>query len=117
MVKSVIGFVLTLVGGILQVLGGLFLALFFGLLGSTISEGIESPPAFIFYFYSLWGLWAILLGVLSIVSAVKMRSDDSEVGRKWSIAAIVFSVLSLGNTLVLAGGIVELMESKKKGKK
>jgi len=115
--KSVIGFVLTLVGGILQVLGGLFavfVVVSLKLLWFVIGL-LELEPKFVFYFYSLFGGWAILLGALSIVSAVKMKSDDSEVVRKWSIAAIVFAVLSFGNVLVLAGGILGLIDSKKKG--
>jgi len=109
MTKSTTGFVLALIGGILQVLVGLLLTMVFNL--ASNANLITGGPS---YFYSLFGVWILVFGALSIVGGVKMNSEDSATVKKWGIATIIFSVASMLNLLTFIGGILGVVQSSKK---
>jgi|SRR3989344_9205627 len=108
--KSTAGFVLALIGGILQVLTGLIVIALVVLAAAFTFQEYSNRGAGVVYL--ILALSYIILGIMSIVSGVKMRSEDFNVVKTWGIVAIVVAVLSLGNLLTLIGGILGIVQSK-----
>jgi len=115
------GFVLGLIGGILDILGGLFfLALtIFGLvLTSTVIPalpgGVDFSGGNLVYMPIILTIWFFIWGILSIVWAVKMNKDDEDSVRFGGIMSIISGVLC-SNIFVLIGGIVGVVQSGNEG--
>lgn len=115
--KSTGGFVLSLIGGILNVLLGFVFIVFWLLLiivvnsidikGSLASFGSISAIIFL----SLGGLF-VVLGILMIVFSLSINSDDDYKVKKSSIWCLVLGILNL-NLLTIVGGIMGIVASSK----
>jgi Family of unknown function (DUF6114) len=105
-------FVLSLIGGIFILLGGLADAAIYALVGGAVFALLPGLGV-LFLVLAVVGL---LIGLLTIVGAVMLRSKP-ESAHTWGILIIVFSVISLvtggggfiiGFILALIGGILAL---------
>lgn len=115
MSKSGAAFILTLIGGITQIIAGLVVTLALGLtaLAPTIVKGkTVSEPNSLLYLIPLIGVWVLATGIFAIVCAFKMRSEDADVVKKWGIITIVVAVVGLtGNIFTIIGGILGIIQS------
>lgn len=105
-------FVLSLIGGIFILLGGIAEAALFALVGSALLSFVPGLGAL---FLGL-AIAALLFGLIIIVGAIQMRSNPSS-AKTWGIIVIVLAVISLfgggggfiiGFILALIGGILAL---------
>jgi hypothetical protein len=98
---SYIGYVLTLIGGILVVLFGLV-----GLLGSAFL--IFSPLAFLGK--SVHSLAEIVLGVICIIGSRLVKNLT------WAIILVILGFVAggIGGTLVVLGGLIGLLSTLSK---
>lgn len=97
------GFILALIGGILQILSGL--AVFVG--GNFLSNIITGVIRNVYTITA--GAVYIAVGIVSLVAAEWMNSKDKV--RKGAILATVMGIIGI-NILTLIGGIVGIVESK-----
>ncbi len=116
--KSASGFILSLIGGILNIFIG-FLGILLSILlilvitGLDLNSGVSSMADFsvvlvlIFIFLSLW---FIVSGIFAIIFSVKIN-NDVEV-RKGAIGCLIFGLLSI-NLLLVIGSILGFSASKK----
>lgn len=112
-------FVTALIGGILILVGGVFMALMMAMMGSTMWWMMGSPPA-----PGPWGwtgmmafllLWSVITGVLVLVGAVQVRSAKSPLA--WGVALVVLGALSLpamggffvGAIAAIASGVMAII--------
>ena len=106
------GFVLTLIGGILILIDGLYTAIIYAIFGSIISSFFPGLGAL---FIAL-GIVALFFGLIIIIGAIRMRTAPQS-AKMWGILVIVFALLSwvggagffLGFILALIGGILALV--------
>ncbi len=129
--RPAVAFILVLIGGIFIFLVGLALA-GIGIVENYAAAGFAqatgaSPVASFNPFLGLFagvsaltviaGAVGLVAGIATIVSAVKLHSADAVKVRRWSIAALILSVISLagggglvvGFLLALIGGILGLI--------
>ncbi|MDE1811219.1 MAG: hypothetical protein KGH66_04205 [Candidatus Micrarchaeota archaeon] len=124
-------FALTLIGGILVLLVALFLLaaayLFPSIInaeaGTQISgtHGISTAATSLTAAASAEGIIGLISGIVLIVSAVMIRRGDASKIKKFSILALVFSIISffggagfyIGLVLALIGSILGLLYKEK----
>ena len=101
--------ILTLIGGIIEMLIAIIVAIILIVLlftvnisGLTYQEHEVGVVIFIF-----WTLYMLVGNTLVIVASQKMK--NSEKRKKWSIIVIIFSVLGTGTIFGVIGGILGLV--------
>jgi len=108
--KPIAGFVLSLIGGILAIMGSFLAAMFGAICGgitAIVSPGAGAGIALLFAL-------PLIFGILMIVGAVYMYSEEPDRMKKGGIIVLVFSVLSLilgnwlGGLLGIIGGVLGL---------
>ncbi len=110
--RPVAAFAITLTGGTIILLGGVF-SMVFTLLANFLVGGSEWP-VFIGAYSS--GLLGLVSGAVVVLAAFKYNIKDKKGMTEWATAAIIFSVISLlnlgglgvGFTLGLIGGLIGL---------
>ncbi len=105
MEKNIAGFVLTFLGGILQLIGAFFL-FFSSILFRIITLGDLSELSYL-------ALWPLLIGILTFIASANMLSLDSGKVRIWSIIALFLALLSPLNPFTLIGGIIGIVRTNK----
>lgn len=113
--RPVAAFVLSLIGGILILLGSIVTALFAGIFGGVMMffpflGGLGALIIFI-------GILGLIFGIIILVGAVMIYSNNPSRIRTGSIIVLVFSILSLftgggfiiGFILTLIGSILGLV--------
>ena len=103
--KPTAAYVLSLIGGILGLIGGAAFLFFYGFVVS-IPAGAAVP--FIAALYAGIGIWGIICSVLVIYAAGKLNEEPWE-HMKWGIIILVFSIIGLWSLLGLVGGILALV--------
>lgn len=90
-------FILSLVGGVLVLAGGLMMGPMMMMQGTwgwqMMGWNAGWTPAWWWGWALLMGAWGLLMGVLILVGAARIRAD-SEAGRTWGIVIIVAGALS-----------------------
>ena len=133
--RSIGGFILALIGGIINIIWGFsFYRIFYylnkplgppvdvkgvgelggsiivGELGGSISSG-GNPDAILY-----WGIfilvWMVIMGILLIISAFKMKKDNNKSVMFGGIMALIASALSF-NIFGIIGGIIGIVQAKK----
>ncbi len=97
----VAGFVLALIGGILEIIAGIPLALLGGFAGFI--GGLAAAPVVICL------IWPLICGILIIVGAVWMKSGEPDKVKKGGILTLIFAILGGFNILALIGGILGMI--------
>jgi len=129
--KSTVGFVLALIGGIFSILGSIGIvmqslvwSMVLGTVrdnagemeGVTVDQGVRSfPLIFGISFPLIFGIaiavWMLIMGILAIVAAVKMNKDDDVVVKHGGIVALIVGILAC-NLLTIIGGVMGIVQSK-----
>lgn len=89
------GSTLSLVGGIIGIVMGLFVFI----------------ASFIIKAYMFAGLFILLSAILVIIGSVKMKNKQK--CSKWSIVIIIFSLIGGGTIFGLIGGILGIIAAKR----
>lgn len=105
-------YILTLIGGIFVLIGGLYTAVITAVIGSAFLAFFPGIAALLIGL----GVVALLFGILIIVGAMKMRNDPAS-AHTWGIIVIILAILSwiggggffIGFLLALIGGILALV--------
>jgi len=95
------GYVLALIGGILELIAGIPLAFLGGAAG--IIGGLAAAPL------AVCLIWPLICGILIIVGAVWMKSGEPGKVKKGGILALIFAILGGFNIFALIGGILGLV--------
>ncbi len=93
--KPTAAFVLVLIGGVFVLIGGLAtiaLGGFASALGSALHVGSGVGTGI-----SVGGVLGVIAGIVMIISSILMNKTDVSKVKMWSIVAIVFTIISLGN--------------------
>lgn len=121
--KSTVGFVLALIGGIFSILGSIGIvmqslvwSMVLGTVrdnagemeGVTVDQGVRSFPLI---FGIAIAVWMLIMGILAIVAAVKMNKDDDVVVKHGGIVALIVGILAC-NLLTIIGGVMGIVQSK-----
>ncbi|NWG08803.1 MAG: hypothetical protein HXX80_00565 [Nitrososphaerales archaeon] len=114
--KPTAAFVLSLIGAILILIDGLWIAIAFSILGglSFMMPGFDL--AWLGGMFLILAVVAIILGVLTLIGAMMMNTTNKDKVRTGSILVLVFSIISLiggggfiiGFILCLVGSILGL---------
>jgi len=116
--KSTSGFILALIGGIVNVLMG-FLLIVFGIIlvliinGISIGDKLPSMADFstVLVILSFFlAVWFTVIGILIIVFSVKINNDVE--AKKGGVLCLIFGILTL-NVLSIVGGILGIFAGKK----
>ena len=103
--KSTAGFVVTLIGGILQLLTSL-----------TLFVGTATLAAVIPGFLSKLGLLlptiVLAAGIVSIWASTKMKKEDNAQVKKGGITALISGIVGF-NLIVIIGAIIALVQANK----
>lgn len=113
--KPTAAFILSLLGAIFIIIGGLVYAIIFSIIGSIVSfiPGMEGLGGTI----AILGILGIVWGILTLVGAIMINSGDKSKVRTGSILVLIFSILSwfgaagglfIGFLLGLIGSILGL---------
>ncbi|MCW4045310.1 MAG: DUF6114 domain-containing protein [Candidatus Bathyarchaeota archaeon] len=112
--KPTAAFVLSLLGAIFIIIGGLVYAVVFSIIGGVFDFiGFGGLGGLI----TILGFLGIVWGVLVLIGAIMMNSEDKSKVRTGSILVLIFSILSwvgaaggifIGFLLGLIGGILGL---------
>ena len=105
--KSTIGFVLALIGGI----GSLLVAIV-NFINVSANPFMGLFPGFIKGILTGFMVWIAIVGAVAIWAAFKMKKDDDAEVKKGGIIAIVCGIVGL-NLLTLIGGIIGVVQAKK----
>jgi hypothetical protein len=105
MAKSTVGFVLTLIGGILQILGSIAL---FGM-ATLVAAFI---PSFLTKLGFVLPVVLLVCGIISIWASTMMNKEDGNKVKNGGIIALIVGILGGLNILVIIGAIVALVQSK-----
>lgn len=105
-------FVLTLIGAIFIILGGIYTAAVYAWLGSAVISILPGLGALLIGL----AVAALLFGIIILVGALMMRSNPQS-ARTWGIIVLILSILSLvggggffiGFLLALIGGILAII--------
>jgi hypothetical protein len=98
--KPTAAFVLSLLGGIFIIIGGLIYAVIFSIIGGVFDVfGFGGLGGII----TIIGVLGIVWGILVLVGAIMMNSEDKSKVRTGSILVLIFSILSWFGA---AGGII-----------
>ncbi len=94
-------YLLSLIGGILGLIGGIFL------LGAGAFVGVFT---FGFGFLALAGLgiWVMISSLIVIIAATKLKAEPME-HTKWGVIILVFSIIGGWSILDFVGGILALV--------
>ncbi len=116
--ESKVGFILALIGGILNLLGGIFWIMvvlagksFFGM--DVLKTALESSGSS--WFLGVWIVVAvsyIISGIVSIIAAV-MINNPRQV-KTGGILALIFGIIGGTNILTIIGGVLGLIAAGKK---
>ncbi|MEN2975213.1 MAG: hypothetical protein ABDH32_06530 [Candidatus Caldarchaeales archaeon] len=108
-------FILSLIGGILIILGSIVIALFAGIFGGVMMliPFLGGLGALII----IAGILGLIFGIMVLIGAILINSDEPSRVRAGSIIVLVFSILSLstgggfiiGFILALIGSILGLV--------
>ncbi len=90
--KPTAAFALTLLGGILVLLGGIAVMIL-GSIGTMTINNVQVGHNV----GRMFGLIGVISGIIMIVAAVFMNSTNKSKVKEWSIVALVFTLISLGN--------------------
>lgn len=102
--KPTAAFILSLIGGILGMIGGVvFLMLAWFL--SAASGGLLN---FIAIIYIGVGAWFIVSSSITITAACKLNSNPFE-HHKWGLLVLIFSIVGGGTILGIVGGVLALV--------
>ncbi len=114
--ESKLGFILALVGGILNLLGGIFWIIivlagksFFGM--DVLKTAIQSSGSS--WFLGVWIAVAVVYlisGVISIIAAFMMKNPNRV--KTGGILALIFGIIG-SNILTIIGGVLGLVASGK----
>jgi len=124
--KSTVGFILALIGGIFSILGGIMVVIEILVQVWTMQLLQNSPtmsafsqksiplfnPNFLIIMAVIGFLWFLVIGILGIVSSIMMNKEDNNKVKKGGIMALVVGILGL-NILTILGGIFGIIDSKK----
>jgi hypothetical protein len=112
--KPTAAFVLSLIGAILILVNGLWVAVVFSTIGGIafMLPGFESLGGL----FLIIAVVAIILGILTLIGAVMMNTTNKDKVRTGSILVLIFSIISLiggggffiGFILCLVGSILGL---------
>lgn len=94
--KPTAAFALSLIGGILELLGGIAIAAFLGLFTWFIG-GIGA----------IFGFYWIILGLIITLGSVLMYNNTSST-HTWGIVILILSIISGLNIFALIGGILAI---------
>ena len=116
--KSTSGFILSLIGGVLNILFGFALCIF-GAILILVIKGVDIAGNFsnmldfstilvilIFFF----ALWYFVAGILLIIFSIKINNDTE--AKKGGILCLIFGLLSL-NIFSVIGGILGISAGRK----
>ncbi len=120
--RSIVGFYLALIGGVINILGGLYYFMAFHFLNKPLGEVSEtegfggsiggSDSSFVPYLGTFIFILLIIAGILLIISAFKMKEDTGKSIIFGGVTALVVSILSF-NILGLIGGIFGIVQARK----
>ncbi|MEM3383061.1 MAG: hypothetical protein QXL52_04540 [Nitrososphaerales archaeon] len=98
--KPTAAFILSLIGAILIILDGLWVAIAFSILGgiSFMLPGLELLGGL----FLIIGVVAIVLGVLTLVGAFMMNTSNKNKVKTGAILVLIFSIISL----IVGGGFI-----------
>jgi hypothetical protein len=99
--KPTAAYILSLLGGIFALLGGLFL-IGVGAVVGVITFGLG------FAVVGGLGLWITICSIIVIVAASKLKSEPLE-HSKWGAIILVFSIIGAWSILDFIGGILALV--------
>ena len=109
--KSIAGYWLALIGGILGVIGGIMLMFGGGFLVALYSAmNVPLLTGAITAFYIILGTLAIVFNVLIIIGGVWMK--ESKTCKKGALFALIFGILASFNILAIIAGILGLIAAK-----
>jgi len=100
--KPTAAFALSLIGGILWILGGIVVATVAGIFTSIIG-GIGA----------ILGVYPLITGLIVLLGAIMMYNNPSST-HTWGIVILILSIIS-GNIFGLIGGILALVWKPEKG--
>jgi hypothetical protein len=100
--KPTEAFVLSLIGGIFSIVGGILLATW---LGDSTWYGIPCP---------ILGVYWIILGLMIMPASVLMYSNTSST-RTWGIVIVILSIMSGLNLFAFLGGFEAIGWARKRG--
>lgn len=92
---------LSMIGGILGLLGGLFL-IALGFLAGAVTFGIG------FIAFGPFGIWIAICSLVVIVAASKLKSNPLE-HSKWGAIILIFSIIGGWSILDFIGGLLALV--------
>lgn len=99
------GYIITLIGGILQLISGIvFLA------GGSILSFIPDLPNIFSLTGWIPGVWFLIAGILTIWASMKMNMISSREVRNGGIIALITGILA-PNIVVVIGAIIALVQS------
>jgi hypothetical protein len=106
-------FILTLLGGIFELILGLGTAIFLYTEISTptiVNNKIVQPELWL-YLFPMLGVWIAIMSILAIRAAFKMKSDDPQIIKKAGITAIIAGFLCLTiNIVIIIGGFLAIVK-------
>lgn len=114
--KSTVGFVLALIGGILGLIGGIMYLVWATIAGALLSSvgAVGVPMAGLGAGFLIGiGIWLIIMNILALVGAMKMKKDNASAVKSGGILALVVGILGM-NILVIIGGIFGIVQAGKK---
>jgi hypothetical protein len=102
--KSTVGFILALIGGILGILSAV-VVLFMG-------AGLATLIPLFGTMGIAYGVWMLVMSVLAIFAGLWMNKPDNAKVKKGGIMALIVGILGF-NLLTIIGGIVGLVQANK----
>ena len=103
--KPTAAYILSLIGGILGLIGGIAL-LVISMFVAGVATGVAA--SFIIAVYMGIGIWSIICSSIVIFAAMRLNEEPWE-HQKWGIIILVFSVVGIWSLLGLIGGILALV--------
>jgi len=109
-----LGSIFVLIGGILSIVGGIFMACFFGFISmmgfissdeDAIGVGVMMLVFAIIMFFVM-----IVAGVIKIVASQKMKNPKNL--KKWSIIALILGIVGGTDIVTIIGAVLGLTEAK-----
>lgn len=107
--KPTAAYVLSLVGGILSIVGAVILML----IAAISLSAYYSYPYYSFYpifavLYVGIGAWLIISGAIVVIAASRLNANPEE-HNKWGMLILIFSILGGGGIFGIIGGILALV--------
>lgn len=119
--KSTVGFVLALIGGIMSIASGIssliqsFVAYYFPEIVKNIPNLAVGDSKNLLLGGVIGFIWLVLMGILAIIASVKMTKKNNELVKQGGILALIAGILSI-NLLIIIGGAVGIGQAGKKSK-